>query len=139
MEQHFGGLGPLKSKFLSSENPDAKLLFSLEFNAYAYLMKFLFILLIVTSGVFAQNFQHCSKPQITNTKKVSKKICTEHINEFALRSSVLCHIKKLDIGLCQAECREADKKSFASLRVEFTPDCGREVAYYKKMGIRYSR
>lgn len=102
-------------------------------------MKILFILLLVSSGAFAQDLQRCSKTQITNTKKVSKKICTEHINEFALRSEVFCHISKLDMSVCRAECREADKKSFASLRVELVPDCGRELAHYKRMGITYSR
>jgi hypothetical protein len=102
-------------------------------------MKFLFILLLITSEAQALDTQRCSKIQIANTKKVLKKICTDHINEFALRSSVFCHISKLDSHVCRSECSEADKKSFASLRVEMVPDCGRETGHFKRMGIKYSR
>lgn len=102
-------------------------------------MKLIFILLLLTSGALAQNGERCSRAQLLNTNKASQKICNDNIHEFALRSSVSCLVSKYEMKSCRAECKDADKKSFASLRVDMFTDCGRGEAVYQRMGIKYFR
>lgn len=102
-------------------------------------MKFIFTLLLVSSAAFAQPVDRCTKKQILNTGKISKRICNDHINEFASRSSASCIVSKIEKNICRAVCKDAEKKLLANLRVDMTSDCGRQIVHYHKMGIHYYR
>lgn len=102
-------------------------------------MKFIFTLLLVTSGAFAQDLERCSSVQMQNLRKASKKICNEHVTEFALRSSANCLVSKYELNVCRALCKDEEKKPLAALRVDMIRDCGRELVHYQRMGIRYFR
>ncbi len=102
-------------------------------------MKLIFLILLLSSGAIAQNYERCTKRQIHNTGKIAKRVCNEHISEFALRSSATCRISKIGKNTCHALCQDVDKKPLADLQVAMNSDCMREFVQYQKMGISYYR
>jgi len=118
-------------------NPASEFSFQLDFKCYALYMKFIFALLLVTSGAMAQIDERCNRHQIQRTLKISKKFCLDNVNEFAARSSASCHVSESHSNFCRAQCKDADKKIMASLKVELSSDCTREQVVYKRMAIKY--
>lgn len=95
--------------------------------------------ILVASSAFAGKNDPCSTGQLTNTLKVSKKICLEHLKEFADRSSATCVLSKTELKNCSASCKDENGLALAKVQVNLNADCGREVAYFSKTVIKYYR
>lgn len=94
---------------------------------------------LFSSLALARSPEVCPGPHKNKVFKLSKRLCEDHLSEFARRSNASCKIKEHDLSACRGECLDETLEKFAEVRVKLSTDCGREQVFYNRTNIKYYR